>query len=125
MHVLAPLISGKENEVTYIEAITKGADKVTVLQIIDRDFMNKTSTAMGEVMHFSQLMHEVKKLIGQKRKTCQEITEWGNTIKKILSISLIQEVDKVVLINQQNKFFEDILKDLKKHKIKFELIEAE
>ena len=125
MHILAPLISGKENDSKYIDAVTKGAYKVTVLQIIDRDFMNKTSTAMGEVMHFSQLMHEVKKSIGQKRKTCQEITEWGSTVKKILGISLIQQVDKVVLINQKNKFFEDIVKDLKKNKIKFELIDVE
>ena len=122
MNVLAPLISGEEGREEYVEAISKGADKVILLQIIDREFMNKTSTAMGEVMQFSSLMNTVKKQIGQKRKACDEITEWGATIKKILAIALIQDVDKVVLIEQDNKFFEDITKELKKNKIKFETV---
>jgi hypothetical protein len=122
MIVLAPLLSGKENSDGYLEAITSGAEKIILLQIVDREFMNKTSTAMGEIMQFSTIMSEMKKKIGAKRKTCEEITEWGNTIKKILSIALIQEVDKVVLIKQDNKFFEEIVKELKKNKIKVELV---
>jgi hypothetical protein len=122
MIILAPLISGKENSEEYLEAISSKADKIILLQIVDRDFMNKTSVAMGEIMQFSSIMNSIKKKIGAKRKTCEEITEWGNTIKKILSIALIQKVDKVVLVNQDNKFFEDILKELKKNKVKVELV---
>jgi hypothetical protein len=122
MKVLAPLISGKEDTPEYIEAISKGSEKIILLQIIDREFMNKTSAAMGEVMHFSSLMNNVRKQLGQKRKSCDEITEWGTTIKKILAISLIQQVDKVVFVEQENKFFEDILKELKKNKVKYETI---
>jgi len=122
MHILAPLISGRENSEEYVEAITKGADKVILLQIIDRDFMNKTSAAMGEVMHFSTMMVELKKMIGKKRKPCDEITEWGHTIKKILSIALIQKIDKVVFVNQNNAFFKEILQELKKNKINYELV---
>lgn len=125
MHILAPLISGKENNELYVDAITKGVDKVTLLQIVDRDFMAKASTAMGEVMQFSKVMNELKKSIGLKRKSCNEITEWGHTINKIVSISIIQKIDKVVLIEQDNKFFEDILKELKKNKIIYELINLE
>ncbi len=123
MKVLAPIISGKENSEDYINAISKGADKVIVLQIIDRDFMNKTSAAMGEVMQFSTLLSDIKKKLGKKRKPCDEITEWGSTIKKILSISIIQKIDKVILVEQENEFFKEILNELKKNKIKYETIQ--
>lgn len=123
MIVLVPLLSGKENNDYFINELIKKADKIILLQIIDREFMNKTSAAMGEVMQFSTLLSEMKKKIGKKRKPCEEITEWGNTIKKILSIAIIQNVDKVVLFEQKNDFFEEIIKELKKNKIKYEIIQ--
>ena len=122
MKILAPLLSGKESSPEYIDAITNKVDKIILLQIIDRDFMSETSKAMGEVMQFSTMMEEMRKQIGQKRKTCEEITEWGHTIKKVLSIAIIQKVDKVILVNQDNKFFKDMLGELKKNKIAFETI---
>ncbi len=122
MHVLVPLISGKENNEDFVNSITKGADKVTLMQIVDRDFMNKTSTAMGEVMQFSTIMSDMKKQIGKKRKNCQEITEWGSTIKKIISIAVMQKVDKVFFVEQDNAFFKEIINELKKNKINFETI---
>lgn len=124
MNILVPLLSGKEDDDKFVESFSKGADKIILLQIIDKEFMNKTSTAMGEVMQFSSLMNNLKKKIGQKRKACDEITEWGQTIKKILSIAFIQKVEKVFLIEQNNKFFEDITKELTKNKIKFEIIKV-
>ena len=122
MKVLAPLISGKESSEEYVNAITNKVDKTILLQIIDQDFMDKTSTAMGEVMQSSTLMESLRQKIGKKRKTCEEITEWGSTIKKIISIALIQEIDKIILVEQDTKFFEDLLEELKKNKIKFETV---
>ncbi|MFA5763239.1 MAG: hypothetical protein WC915_00320 [archaeon] len=125
MKILIPLLSGKEDTDYFIDTISKGADEIILLQIIDRDFMKRTSTAMGEVMHFSSLMTSVRKKIGLKRKKCTEITEWGATIKKILSIAFIQKVDKVVFVEQTNQFFEEILIELKKNKIKYETIKVD
>ncbi len=122
MIVLAPLISGKENNEDYLEAITKSADKIILLQVIDKDFMNRTSTAMGEVMQFRSMMNEVRKKIGQKRKKCEEITEWGSADKKISAIAILQKADKTVMMEQKNKFFEDLLKELKKNKVKVEVV---
>jgi hypothetical protein len=122
MKVLAPLLTGKENSSEYIEAITNKVDNVVLLQIIDKEFMRKTSAAMSEVMHFHSLMDEVKKLIGAKRKSYEEITEWGKTTQKIVSIAVLQKVDKVVFVSQKNKFFDEILGVLKKEKIKYELV---
>ena len=39
-----------------------------------------------------------------------------------MAIALIQNVDKVILVEQDNKFFKDMLKELKKNKIAFETI---
>jgi hypothetical protein len=122
MKVLAPLLTGKENSSEYIEAITNKVDNVVLLQIIDKEFMRKTSAAMSEVMHFHSLMDEVKKLIGAKRKSYEEITEWGKTTQKIFSIAVLQKVDKVVFVSQKNKFFDEILGVLKKEKIKYEIV---
>ena len=122
MKVLAPLISGRESSEAYVDAITNKVDKIILLQVVDRDFMNQTSTAMGEVMQFSNMMETLRQKIGQKRKPCEEITEWGHTVKKIIALALIQEVDKVVFVDQDNKFFKDMLKELKKNKIEFETI---
>jgi hypothetical protein len=122
MKVLAPLLTGKENSSEYIEAITNKVDNVVLLQIIDKEFMRKTSAAMSEVMHFHSLMDEVKKLIGAKRKSYEEITEWGKTTQKIVSIAVLQKVDKVVFVSQKNKFFDEILGVLKKEKIKYEIV---
>ena len=122
MHILAPIISGREAEDEYVEAITKGADNVTLLQIVDREFMSRTSAAMGEVMQFSTIMSALKKKVGQKKKPCTEITEWGTTTKKIISISLIQKVDKVIFVEQKTAFFKEITDELKKNKIEFESV---
>jgi len=124
MKILAPLISGKESSQEYVDAITNKVDKIVLLQIIDKDFMTQTSTAMGEVMQSSTMMETLRQKIGQKRKPCDEITEWGHTVKKIISIALIQEVDKVIFVDQDNKFFKDMLAELKKNKIAFETVKV-
>ena len=124
MKILAPLLSGKENSPEYIDAITSKVDNIILLQIIDQDFMRETSKAMGEVMQFSNLMESMRKQIGLKRKKCEEITEWGHTVKKILSIAIIQQVDKVIFVDQDNKFFKDVLVELKKNKIAFETVKV-
>ena len=122
MKILAPLLSGKEKAPEYIEAITNKIDKIILLQIVDQEFMNNTGAAMGEVMQMHSLLEEIKKEIGKKRKSCDEISEWGKTLNKIVSIALIQQVDKVVLVDQENKFFRDLVKGVKDNKINVELI---
>jgi hypothetical protein len=122
MKVLAPLLTGRESSPEYIEAITSKVDNIILLQIIDKEFMRKTSAAMSEVMHFHSLMDEMKKLVGAKRKSYVEVTEWGKTTQKIASLAILQNVDKVIFVSQKNKFFEEILDILKKEKIKYDVV---
>lgn len=124
MIILVPLLSGKEDNPEFINAITSKGKKIILLQIVDKEFLAKTSTAMGEVMQNHALLTKVKKSIQSKKKTVEEITEWGATIKKIFSIAILQKVDKVFLVKQKNQFFEDILKAMDKEKIPYEVIEV-
>jgi hypothetical protein len=124
MIILVPLLSGKEDNPEFINAITARGKKIILLQIVDKEFLAKTSTAMGEVMQNHALLTKVKKSIQSKKKTVEEITEWGTTIKKILSIAILQKVDKVFLVKQNNQFFGDILKAMDKEKVPYEVIEV-
>jgi len=124
MKVLVPLLTGKESDKDFVEAFTSKVDEVILLQIVDKDFMAKTASALGEVRQSRVSMEEIKKVVGAKKKKCVETTEWGSTIQKILANAVLQKVDSVFLVKQHNQFFEDILKELKKNKIKCEVIEV-
>ncbi|MFA6399570.1 MAG: hypothetical protein WCW44_04355 [archaeon] len=122
--VLVPLLTGKEKESDFVEAFTSKVDEIVLLQIIDKDFMNKTASAIGEMRQSRAVMEEVKKIVAQKKKKYSEATEWGSTINKIISLAVLQKVDKVFFVNQKNQFFGDILKELKKNKIQYEVVDV-
>lgn len=122
MKVLVPLLTGKENNPSFIEAFTNKVDEVVLLQIVDRGFMSRTSSAIGEVRQFRAVLDEIKKIVGTKKKKCNEITEWGTTAKKILGIAVLQKIDKVFLVEDKTQFFEEVTKELKKNKVKFEAV---
>jgi hypothetical protein len=123
MKVLVPLLTGKENNPLFIEAFTVRVDEVILLQIVDKEFMSKTSAAIGEVRQLTKVMEEIRKAVGLKKKKCSEITEWGSTLKKLLALAVLQKIDKVFLIKENTSFFDEITKELKKNKIPFEAIE--
>jgi len=123
MNILVPLLSGEETNPYFVDNFLKKATKVILLQIVDKNFLSKTSAAMGEVMQYHTLLNDLKKILKTKKKECEEITEWGNTTQKIVSIAILQKVDTVYLVKQKNQFFGDILKALEKEKIKYEVIE--
>ncbi|MFA6268811.1 MAG: hypothetical protein WCW13_05310 [archaeon] len=124
MKVLVPLLTGKEKDSAFIELFSSKVDEVILLQITDKDFKSKTASAIGELRYLRAALEEIKKVIGKKKKKCVEISEWGSTIQKLIGISILQKVDKVFLVKQNNQFFEDILKELKKNKIPFEVVEV-
>jgi hypothetical protein len=119
--VLIPLLTGKEKDADFVQFFSSKASEILLLQIVDKDFKDKTASAIGEMRQSRVVMEEVKKILGAKKKKCVELTEWGSTIAKIRAISILQKVDKVFLVKQDNQFFEDILKELKKDKISVEV----
>ena len=75
MKVLVPLLTGKEKDGAFIELFTSKVDLVILLQIVDKDFKNKTASAIGELRYLRTTMEEIKKVVGQKKKKCVEISE--------------------------------------------------
>jgi tRNA G18 (ribose-2'-O)-methylase SpoU len=92
---------------------------------VDKEFFSRAGSAIGEVRQFRIINDEIKKFLKQKKKKCAELTEWGTTVSKIVSISLIHKVDKIFLVKQRTQFFEDVLKELKKNKIDVEVVEVQ
>ena len=127
MKVLIPLVSKTENEADFIEKATTGVREIIILLVIDTEAMQgEFGFASKEIMQGSKLLEEVKALVGQKRKTAKEITEWGGTLKKIENVAILQQVDKVILKRTDNQYFQKLAKqlrdDLKNEKIAVEII---
>jgi hypothetical protein len=125
MRVLVPLLTGKEKERSFLDSVTASCDEVILLQVVDKEFFSRAGSAIGEVRQFRIINDEIKKFLKQKKKKCAELTEWGTTVSKIVSISLIHKVDKIFLVKQRTQFFEDVLKELKKNKIDVEVVEVQ
>lgn len=121
--ILLPLITGKENEVNYLEEATKKAFEIVLLQIVDRDSKPKdVGFASSSVRQGTKLMESIKEFVEQKKKKAKEITQWGKVEEKIFAIAFLEKVDKVVLKKQSGKWFSELEKQLK-NKLKKEKIE--
>ncbi len=123
MKILIPLLSGRENDPLFINSIDKSVKEVVVLQIVDKQFLPKAGLAIGEVRQFRIVADGLRKALSLKKKKLIEMTEWGVTIPKIVSIALLQKVDYVLLVKQDTQFLEEVISGLKSKKIRFELIE--
>ena len=124
MKVLVPVISGKEKSEGFVSRVLSEGKEIVLLQIVDEEFHTKAGSAIGEVRNFRMAVEEIKKSAIARKKKYIELTEWGATITKIISIAILHGVDKVFLVKQENQFFEDIIDELKKNKIKFEVVDV-
>ena len=123
MKILITLLSGRENDSLFINSIDKSVKEVIVLQIVDKQFLPKVGSVIGEVGHFRMVADDLKKALVFKKKKLFEMTEWGVTIPKIISIALLQKIDYVLLVKQDTQFFEEVVSELKSKRIRVVLVE--
>ncbi|MEW6295056.1 MAG: hypothetical protein AB1467_02030 [Candidatus Diapherotrites archaeon] len=125
MKILLPLISRQEFNEEFLDKALEGAREVILLLVIDVNAMaGQFGFATSEIMQGTKIMQKVKEIIGQKRKKCSEITEWGDTATKINNIATLNDVDKIVLMKQKGVWWNELEKRLKKEcKKKLEVIE--
>ncbi|MDP2974429.1 MAG: hypothetical protein Q8N60_05230, partial [Candidatus Diapherotrites archaeon] len=64
-----------------------------------------------------------KNAIGKKRKTCEDIIEWGDTATKIEHLAMLRNVDKIYLVRQDNQFSKKMLRELGEKLPKLEIEE--
>jgi hypothetical protein len=124
MKVLIPLLSRNELNEEFLEKALKGAHEIVLLMVIDKEDSPKAS----DISSSTHFMDEVKKAVGKKRKRCEEFTEWGETPTKIKNTAILNKVDKIVLLKQENQYFENLVEKLsqeKEIKNKIEVIKAE
>ncbi len=122
MKILIPILSEKENDPEFLEKASKGATEIILLTVVDPSPKEKFGFAAGFLQKARGIMDEAKKQLGQKRKSVEDIVEWGDTRNKILNIALLRKVDKIVFYKQQNQYFNGLLNRLIKEKIETEVI---
>ncbi len=123
MKVLIPILSKKENDEKFIDAAVIGAKEITLLVVVDTSLTSGGyGFASSEISQGNALMNDIRAMVGKKKKTCDDVLEWGETITKIDHIARLREVDKVVLQKQDNKFYSDLIETLKKNQVRVEEI---
>ncbi|HIH09538.1 MAG TPA: universal stress protein [Candidatus Diapherotrites archaeon] len=122
MKILIPILSETENDEAFIDKAVAGAKEVILLLIVDASPKEKFGFTTSFIQKARHIMEEVKKAVGKKRKPCEDILEWGDTMNKIVNIALLRKTDKVCLKAQDNQYFKDLLKRLKDEKIETEVI---
>ncbi len=126
--VLVPVLSKKEASPEFVEKIAAKAKEIILLLVIDTASMSgQFGFAAGEIAHANALMQKIKDALGKKKKTCDDILEWGDTLTKIENIAMLRQVDKIYLVKQDNQFSKKLLKDLKEKlpKIDIEVVNIE
>jgi len=114
MKVLIPLLSKNEKNEEFLDKAVKGASEVILLMVIDTD--EKSRLKAADISSSTHFLEEVKKIIGKKRKKCEEFTEWGETAKKIKNTAMLNRTDRISLLAQENQWFEELIEELKKEK---------
>ena len=122
MIVLMPILSESENNEEFLDKALKGAKETIILIVVDADSNEEFGFAASHIQTARGIMEEIKATLGKKRKRSEEILEWGDTQSKILNIALLRKVDKVVLKEQDNEYFKELVKKIKKEKISVEVI---
>ncbi len=114
MNSVLPILSGKEDSPKFLEKVILDSDKVVLLIVVDKDFMDKASTTMSEIRHYRVTVENIKKVLIKKGKKIEEVTEWGSTLNKILSTSFFHNAEKVFLVNQDTAFFREVVSGIEK-----------
>lgn len=119
-----PLLSRNEGNADFLAKALENVEETVLLLVVDKDAMiGQFGFAATEIMQGNQLLEELSEKIKAQKIKCEDILEWGNTEQKILQLAELKKADKIVLLKQGNKYFEDLLKKLQKSKIEIQAIE--
>ncbi|MBI4043325.1 MAG: hypothetical protein HY393_00775 [Candidatus Diapherotrites archaeon] len=115
MDVLIPILTKKETDAAFLETAVRGVQRVVVLLVVDTGVLPQGfGVAADEIMQGRQVMDEVREAIGKKRKTCQDVLEWGSTIQKINQVAQLKNVEKIILKNDAGPQFRSLVNELRK-----------
>lgn len=120
--VLVPLLSQREAEKGFVEAIAAEAKQAVLLLVIDTAAMSgQFGFAAGEIAQANTLMQKVKAALAKRKVECDDIIEWGDTLTKIEHLALLRQAEKILLAKQDNQFFQKLLRELREKLPKVEI----
>ncbi len=122
MKVLIPILSETENDEVFLERALEGAKEIILLLVVDANPKEKFGFTTAHISKARTVMEDLKKEVGKKRKTAEDVLEWGDTHSKVLNMALLRKVDKVVLKRQENQYFEQLVKKLEGERVNVEVI---
>src|SRR3989344_2479313 len=117
MKVLIPILSELENDDAFLEKALSGAQEAILLLVVDASPKEKFGFTTSHIAKARAVMEEVKKAVGKKRKTAEDVIEWGDTQGKIVNMALLRKVDRVFLKKQDNQYFGELVKKLEGEQI--------
>ncbi len=126
MGVLIPIISKKENSKAFIEKAIEGQKSAFLLAIMDTGAVAKNfGFATSEIGHENELIEEIKKTLKEKGIAFDDALEWGDTTSTIINFAKLKKIKKVALVKQENKYFKDLVKELKENGFEVEIFSEE
>ncbi|VVC00731.1 Uncharacterised protein [uncultured archaeon] len=122
MKILVPILSEKEDDPEFLEKVSKGATEIILLLVVDPSPKERFGFAAGFMQKGRAVMESARKRLGEKRKSAEDVIEWGDTQSKIMNMALLRKADKVIFYRQQNQYFNELVNRLIKEKIETEVI---
>jgi hypothetical protein len=115
MKVVIPFLSKKETDADFLAQATRQAKEVILVLPIDSQNIS-LGFAASDILTGEELMEDAKKKIGFMRKKCDAVIEWGDTFHRIDHLAKLRNAERIILVQQDNKAFRDLLEKLKNQK---------
>jgi hypothetical protein len=99
-----------------METVAEQASEVILLLVVDTKLASVTAGYTSiEISAGRAMMHEMLAFFKRKKriKECVDEIEWGDTHTTIANFAKLKQVDKVMLVHQDNAFFRNLLKYLR------------
>jgi hypothetical protein len=111
------VLSPKDANVEFVQRAVQGVSLAHVLLVLDsKSLGSEFGFNASEIMSGRQAVEQLRKEIRARKKLCNELVEWGQTVEKIAQIAEMRRVDKIVLNNAENKPHFDVLRgEIQKH----------
>ncbi len=113
MPILVPVLSSIEGHPEFIAAIAKDADSIILLFVVDSEAMpGRFGFAAGEIRIANATMDRIEHALREMNKPVKVSEEWGPMLKKIDNAARLYDVTEIRLLEQKNRFFEELVREL-------------
>lgn len=111
---LIPILTKEEDNIEFLIEAMKPTKRTIALTIVDTNAsigkFGMTANDILEANKIAEKIEEASKTLGKEYKQLQE---WGDTTQKIIHTAKLQNVTRIVFVEQNNKYFKDLLKAIK------------